>query len=275
MNFFKYCLLILVLFLSACGTYTPIPSHGGGKRFALEQTLISATMRKVINEIPINNLKDKSIVYEVTIINDEGGGAIYGGRPFLTDIASSQRTISNGAVASSIGFSAGRADSVYSKDMTFNNCDGKQFSNLLATYLVRNNVLLNPNPETEIEPDYLLEVIVDVLGTWRKRTDWLVQNKESLMAVVAIEYVITPTNNSSEKKVVGRLSYEAEYTEKYIGWIGPTEEEITLKKSKYGDVISSFGTGSSDVTNLKRLSSSSFYQKPEVNPTIQLPPKTK
>jgi hypothetical protein len=275
MRILKYCLFALVLTLSACGTYTPIPSHGGGKRFALEQTLISAAMRKVISEIPINNIKNKSILYEVTIINDEGGGSIYGGRPYLTDVASSQRTISSGAVLSSYGFSLGRTDSVYSKDMTFNNSDGKQFSNLLATYLVRNNVLLNPNPESEIEPDYFLEVIVDVLGTWRKRTDWLIQNKESLMAVVAIEYVITSTNNASEKKVVGRLSYEAEYIEKYIGWIGPTEEEVTLRKSKYADVISSFGTGSSDVTNLKRLNGSNLYQKPEVNQPIQLPLKTK
>ena len=266
---------MLVFSLSACGTYTPLPSHGGGKRFALEQTLISAAMRKVITEIPLSNIKNKSIVYEVTIINDEGGGAIYGGRPYLTDIASSQRTVASGTVVSSYGFSLGRADSVYSKDMTFNNSDGKQFSNLLATYLVRNNVLLNPNPDAEIEPDYFLEVIVDVLGTWRKRTDWLIQNKESLMAVVAIEYVITPTNNSLENKVVGRISYEAEYTEKYIGWIGPTEEEVTLKKSKYADVISSFGTGSSDVTNLKRLNGANLYQKPEINQPIQLPPRTK
>lgn len=35
-------ILFSVFILSACGTLTGIPSHGGGKRFAVEQELVAA-----------------------------------------------------------------------------------------------------------------------------------------------------------------------------------------------------------------------------------------
>ena len=37
MNIKSLFTLSLTLFLTACGTLTGIPSHGGGKRFAVEQ----------------------------------------------------------------------------------------------------------------------------------------------------------------------------------------------------------------------------------------------
>lgn len=38
-----FLLLTITLSLTACGTLTGIPSHGGGKRFAIEQELVSAS----------------------------------------------------------------------------------------------------------------------------------------------------------------------------------------------------------------------------------------
>ena len=61
----RFLVVILIgLSLSSCGTFTPIPSHGGGKRFAMEQVLVSASIRKVISEIPIEQLRDKKVLFE-------------------------------------------------------------------------------------------------------------------------------------------------------------------------------------------------------------------
>ena len=51
--------LCLSMALIGCGTFTGIPSHGGGKRFAVEQELVAATARSVIKDIDLSQLKGK------------------------------------------------------------------------------------------------------------------------------------------------------------------------------------------------------------------------
>ena len=249
-------LAFVILLLGGCGTYSPIPSHGGGKRFAVEQELVSASMRKVISDIPIEKLKNKKVLFETTIVNDEGGGYISGGRPYAHEVVAAQKSrITNTGDyqrQATLGINASRGDSLYVKDMSFNNSDGKQFTNLLASFLARNNIMLNPVTETEGEADYFLEVIVDVLGSWRSRTDWFLTNKESLKAIVSIEYIITPVGADGETRLVGRIGYESTYTEKYFAWIGPVESEMKILKKEPAGIISDFGQGTSEYSNLKR-----------------------
>ena len=277
--FMRFLLVILIASsLSSCGTFTPIPSHGGGKRFAMEQVLISASIRKVISEIPVDQLKDKKVMFETTIVHDEGGGAMSGGRPYMTEVLTLQNTGTIGDTTNStqrsLGTYASRGDTLYTKDVSFNNSDGKQFTNLLASALVRQNVMLNPNGESEGEADYFLEVIVDVLGTWRSRTDWVFSNNEQLKAIVSIEYVITPMKDNGEKRTVGRIGYEAEYTEHFIVWIGPTSSNIVLRKTNAAKIIPSFGEGNNAFTNLKRGKPVEYSQPDTVQP-IQVNPKMK
>ncbi|ELK58843.1 adhesin mafA domain protein, partial [Neisseria meningitidis 87255] len=47
----KTLLLLIPLVLTACGTLTGIPAHGGGKRFAVEQELVAASSRAAVKEI--------------------------------------------------------------------------------------------------------------------------------------------------------------------------------------------------------------------------------
>ena len=269
--------------LSGCGTFTPIPSHGGGKRFAMEQVLVSASIRKVISEIPVEQLRDKKVLFETTIVHDEGGGAISsGGRPYMTEIFNLQRqqnisstsgdTTNNTQLA--LGALTNRGDTLYSKDISFNNSDGKQFTNLLASALVRQNVMLNPNGDSEGDADYFLEVIVDVLGTWRSRTDWLFRNSEQLKAITSVEFVITPMKDKGEKRTVGRIGYEAEYVEHFFGWMGPTRSDIALRKTNVAEIIPIFGEGNNTFTNLKRGKPLEYAQPDSAQP-IQVNPKMK
>jgi hypothetical protein len=270
--------VVTLIFLSSCGTYTPIPSHGGGKRFAIEQLLVSAVSRKAISDIPFELIKNKKIMYDLSMVQDEGGGAINGGRTYASEILdinnNSQKTSGSDLQTRQIGLTAQRNDNNYAKDYTFNGSDSKQFNNLLVSSLIRRNIMLSPK-ENEGKAEYYLEIIVDVLGTWRSRSDWLFTNNESLKAVISLEYVITPYSvKSTEARKVGRISYEAEYNEKYAAWMGPVSTNIVVKKSDLGNYISDFGSGSSEYNNIVRNQPTEFDKKNTVTP-VQINPQLK
>ncbi|GAA6143437.1 hypothetical protein [Hydrogenophaga sp. 5NK40-0174] len=66
--------------LTACGTLTGIPSHGGGKRFATEQRLVSASIRAALKDIDVTELRGKRAALVFDLVADEGGGNLSGGR---------------------------------------------------------------------------------------------------------------------------------------------------------------------------------------------------
>ncbi len=66
--------------LTGCGTLTGIPSHGGGKRFAVEQELISASARACAKDLDLTPLTGRNVALFVTVIGDEGSGTMTGGR---------------------------------------------------------------------------------------------------------------------------------------------------------------------------------------------------
>jgi hypothetical protein len=80
--FLNYCCLlpVLLLFLSGCGSLTGIPSHGGGKRFAIEQEMVAATTRATIKNIDLSPIRGKNVNLFVNAIGDTGTGNLIGGR---------------------------------------------------------------------------------------------------------------------------------------------------------------------------------------------------
>lgn len=66
--------------LTGCGTLTGLPAHGGGKRFATEQRLVSASVRAALMDIDITALKGKRVALVFDLVADEGGGNFSGGR---------------------------------------------------------------------------------------------------------------------------------------------------------------------------------------------------
>lgn len=172
------------------------------------------------------------------------------------------------------GFQVLRADNVYLKDPSFNNTDGRQFSNLLASALVRQNVMLNPNPDTEGEPEFFVEVIVDVLGTWRSRTDWGLRNTERLQAIVSVEYAITPMKAGGPPRLVGQVGWEADYSEQYVGWMGPTDSGIVLRPAALTALLPTLAEGSASVSHLQRQRPMAFAQ-PQAPQPIQVNPRAR
>lgn len=72
--------LVALLVLASCGTLTGIPAHGGGKRFATEQRLVSASIRAALKDIDVTALRGKRAALVFDLVADEGGGTLSGGR---------------------------------------------------------------------------------------------------------------------------------------------------------------------------------------------------
>ncbi len=70
--------------LSGCGTLTGIPSHGGGKRFAIEQELVSGTARAAAKDFDVSAIKGRRAAIYLTAIGDIGTGNLLGGRLSLS-----------------------------------------------------------------------------------------------------------------------------------------------------------------------------------------------
>ena len=70
----------VLLLLTGCAAQTGIPGHGGGKRFAVEQELVSAATRNAIKQIDLSRLKGRKVNLYVNALGDTGAGNLVGGR---------------------------------------------------------------------------------------------------------------------------------------------------------------------------------------------------
>ena len=223
------------LLLAACGNYRDLPSHGGGKRLALEQVAVSSAIRAALGQMPFDVLRGRTVNLEVAIIQDEGSGFMSGGRPTMmggisTTVNSAVRNAA-GLVNGSVTGGALPSAPNYQMNTYLSVSDRPFLAALLASALNRNNVSVRPDTPGFAGPPatHTLEVIVDVLGIVRERQDWLVTNRERTRTIVSMEFVVTP-NEPGQPRVVRRASYEASYDESYILWSGPVEEGFKLKR---------------------------------------------
>lgn len=76
--------LVCATLVSGCGTLTGIPSHGGGKRFAIEQELVSGTARAAAKDFDVSAIVGKRAAIYLTAIGDIGTGNLLGGRLSLS-----------------------------------------------------------------------------------------------------------------------------------------------------------------------------------------------
>jgi hypothetical protein len=232
--------------LSGCGTVTYIPAQGGGKRFSLEQALVAASARRAVADLPLANLDGKKAVVHIVVIADQGGGAITsGGRPSASIFASNQinrvSSFLGGFNQSTVTAGVSSTDSNYVKDLNINVSDDSLLNNLIAMKLMRSNVKIVDGSGDGQKPDYYIEIVADVFGIWRSRTDWGVKNKETLIATTSLDYLITPLQGDKSQRMSGRIGYDSRYEEKYMAWIGPVNFNITTKESIFNKYIGDLG----------------------------------
>jgi hypothetical protein len=256
---------IAVTGFSGCYTFTGIPSHGGGKRFAIEQELISASARAVAKDIDVTELLGKKCALYVISIGDEGSGNLLGGRfnwraaiqgdytnapatrssyPVVDTVTTTttggvvtttdaenalnapNRTNNDGArTGASVGATFQGAPDYRAEP--FINPRDVQFLNaaLHEAFVLRGVIIVAPE-----RADIDVYVTVDVFGTHRSRSDFIVYNKESLRAKTALQ--VTAFDRERKPMLSPRTSsFEAEYVENYVLWMGPTSTSKLLRRS--------------------------------------------
>jgi hypothetical protein len=234
-------LVVLSLFISSCGTFTGIPSHGGGKRFAIEQELISASVRAVSRDLNVDPLIGKKVSLYIVVIGDEGGGNLAGGRYSLSTmfrrnyISTPTRTTENtfpvitgtdinkdlnGALTSSTVKENVINSPSKSTEQTSGDRDEysvgfsgprNQFLNQ-QFYNPKDSKFLNAVLQEALflkgvilvpadEAEISLFVTVDVFGTVRSKRNWIIANQERLLAKTGLE-MIAINNLKKGKRVI-------------------------------------------------------------------------
>ncbi|MGB3210186.1 MAG: hypothetical protein WBB19_05730, partial [Desulforhopalus sp.] len=255
-GFCRLSAVVLLLFLTGCGSLTGIPGHGGGKRFAVEQELVAAATRATIKKIDLTTVRGKKVNLFVNAIGDTGTGNLFGGRfslvsqlrgdyiqsPPVTEKSVYPRYISNSSSAGTEALTdtllpspitkkseqegyGGEAQlgveykglGAYQNSEEISSDDLQYLSGLMETYLFLQGVNVVPPSEADID----IYITVDVFGTVRTRVDWFLANNEILRAKTALE--VMAIEHLSGKLVMPpqSASVEAEYNEQYILWAGP------------------------------------------------------
>ncbi len=268
-------LLAMIPFLSGCGTFTGIPAHGGGKRFAVEQELVASATREAIKKIDLTELHGKKINIFVNAIGDTGAGNLVGGR---FTVASQLRGDYLRSSAFTDGSRSGRNSreldlgvqsegmGSYQNSQELSSDDLQYLSGLLRTYFFLSGARIVPPSEAKVD----VYVTVDVFGTVRSRVEWFLANNEILRAKTALE-VMAVDHLSGELVMPPRsTAVEAEYNEQYVLWAGPVIKAKTLSPSR--PLLSDFTDleKSSDSDGLARQEEKIMYPfRHEIEPFME------
>lgn len=264
-------LAIVSIMLSACGTFTGIPSHGGGKRFAIEQELVSASARAVVKDMDLSALQGRKVALYISTMGDQGAGNISGGRYSVdallrgeylntpnnvTDYSYPSYSTTANTNAGNLSSSTISQSILNAPSQAINSSKGENGrANIgLATQgfgEYRNETLVtNPRDVSfltnlvqtmfflrgidVVSPDYAdtdVFVTVDVFGTIRSRTELHIHNKETLQAVTKLEYFAVDRKSRQLLIKPTTSSFESKYQEKYTLWMGPYKKDKTVQKS--------------------------------------------
>jgi hypothetical protein len=191
-----YIFITLLVFISGCGTWRGIPSHGGGKRFDEEQRVVACAIRKAVADMNVSELRGMKIQVHTDSLAQNGGGQLT--FPGLASVSAGYNEIETD----------GRSNNIYSRDgwdtgasvktdldlkptVFATDSDLKYFEATLNMKLLHSGVSI-----TAKNPDCVLYVLVDVLGTNRSRNDSLIAWKDNLRATCELTYyALEPKNN--------------------------------------------------------------------------------
>ena len=269
MNAKPLLIIGLTLLLTACGTLTGIPSHGGGKRFAVEQELVTASARAAIKNMDLHHLQGRRVALYVSTMGDQGSGTITGGRysvsallrgeytnipdtltsyaypNYTTTATTTADTLSSNTQSTSVLNSpshvrskTGGANSTSNIGLNINGQGDYRNETLITN--PQDTTFLNSLIQTvfflrgiEIVPaqyaDTIMFINIDVFGTIRSRTELHLYNAETLKAQTKLEYFAIDRNSKALIIPPQSSSYEAQYQEQYALWMGPYKTNKNIK----------------------------------------------
>lgn len=216
------CALALIftlsLFLASCSVFRGLPTHGGGKRFDEEERVVSGSIRRAIADMDLKELRGKAVLVNLESISHNGGGyATFPGisgasfgysksdaqngtsylRGQLPDFAfnpdgsvkpayySYLYLSDNFNLNNSKNWNAGASVNNFSYNATAMGTDADL--NYLRSSLTM-KIQHNGINVVAANPDYILYILVDVLGTNRSRRDSLLYWSDNLRATCEVTY---------------------------------------------------------------------------------------
>lgn len=192
-------LVSLVAFSGGCSSYRGIPSHGGGKRFDEEQRAVAGAIRRTVSSMELDELKDKRTAVIVNSLATSGSGATdfagptnlnLGGNAFFGENEILRRNATgrsgeNSETTNRVG-SFGLNYQIQNSYRTAQmNTEGDlAYLRAVLDMKARHTGV----PLADKDPEVVLHVLVDVLGTNHSRRDFLVYQQEELVASCEVTY---------------------------------------------------------------------------------------
>ena len=222
--------LLLCLFVG-CGTIRGIPSHGGGKRFDEEQRVVAASIRHTVADMQLDALSGKRVRIVFNTMSHSGGGHMqwpglqslsfganhtdenndetrenYSGSA-MSPWSPNNRDINDITRLSLNGNINYRIQENYRAYWAPTSSDERYLQGVLGMYLSHHGVIVDhQNPELQ------LHILVDVLGTNRSRSNYLLWSKDMLAASCELTYYAID-NNGQIVLAAQRCGASAQYTE--------------------------------------------------------------
>jgi hypothetical protein len=221
-------LLLLLSATSGCGEFRGIPTHGGGKRFDEEQRVVASAIRQSIADMDLEVLKGRRVQLTVDGLAQDGGGSVYfpglnsvsagisgnigtGNLVQINQALAAGPRLTNDNYNNNVGGNIGASYSPQTNYATHGMSSAADLQYLRATIemkAVHAGLML-----VAADPEIVLHVLVDVLGTNRSRTDLFVSNSETLEASCEATYYAQNARTGELVFEARRVSSESTYRE--------------------------------------------------------------
>jgi hypothetical protein len=271
-------LSLCLLLLCSCREFRAIPGHGGGKRFSEEQRAVSKSIRAAIDDMDLKELKGKKVRVILQTISHSGGGttrlpgwnsfdmrksisrnlsgSIQKGLAGYTNLTDPRYLLgkdetSTGSKTNNTNY-YDRENTNVSNNSSFNHGYRYQPNATINTHSVSTNSDFNYlNSILQMKchhegiyltnkGDYLLYVLVDILGTNRSKNDLIAYTKEKLSGECEISYY-TMQNNGKMLFKLRSAGAKSTYSEQAIGGFNISKPSYKLNRFQ-PDSIMSFGS---------------------------------
>jgi hypothetical protein len=240
------CALFIAALSGGCGLFRGIPTHGGGKRFDEEQRVVASAIRRTLADMDLAELESRKIQVVIECVAQDGGGTVI--FPGLTNIGAGlsgnvgegnfvqivpvvpqgSRTQSNND-NSNLG---GSVSANYNTNMTYSpaamgsSADLAYLHAALEMKARHAGVVL-----VAAEPEVVLYVLVDVLGTNRSHFTNLVHTTETLEASCECTYYAMDTKTGALVFRARRASSSSTYREQRTWFVEGARVERSIERT--------------------------------------------
>jgi hypothetical protein len=223
--------LMFSCLFTGCGEFRGIPSHGGGKRFDEEQRVVAGTIRQTLADIDLAELSGKRVQVVMESIATDGGGNV--SFPGVNSIgAGVNGNVGSGDWVQVVPTVTG--GSWLKNNNSNNNVGGNAGINIspMTTYnatamgTAADIAYLKAALEMKArhvgitlvpaDPEVVLYVLIDVLGTNRSHTDRILASSERLSASCECTYYAVDPKTNKLIFEARRASSEAVYNESRV-----------------------------------------------------------